>query len=125
MLTAMRKGAQSWIGKVVPGIIAVTFVIAFGVVGNLTNPKEVLVKVDSHEIMVSDEESDRAVDRGRWYAILPMLPEVCGDRVGDGSLQGEYSSRHPVMSPQEILELLKRHKLMLEDVPVSEGEVLR
>ena len=79
----------------------------------------------THEIMVSDEESNFAVDRGRWYAILPMLPEVRGDRVGDGSLQEEYSSRDHVMSLEDIVELLKKHRLMLGDVPASEGEVLR
>jgi UDP-glucose 4-epimerase len=37
-----------------------------------------------HEIMVSDEEAIRIVEKGKWYAILPMLPEERGDRNGAG-----------------------------------------
>jgi UDP-glucose 4-epimerase len=44
-----------------------------------------------HEIMVSEEEAYRTVDRGKWYAILTMLPEVCGDRNGSG-LPGKKDS---------------------------------
>ena len=53
MLTTLRNHAQSWLIKVVLGIIVITFVISFGV-GTFTNPKEVLVKIGSHEILVSE-----------------------------------------------------------------------
>jgi UDP-glucose 4-epimerase len=78
-----------------------------------------------HEIMVSDEEALRTVDRGSWYAILPMLPEVCGDRSGSGCLAKEYSSNDDVMDLEGTRELLKERRLMLEDVSVLEGELLR
>lgn len=52
MLTQLRNSAQSWLIKALLGVIVVSFVISFGV-GTFSNPKEVLVEVDSHEIMVS------------------------------------------------------------------------
>ncbi|MBN1946992.1 MAG: polysaccharide biosynthesis protein [Bradymonadales bacterium] len=78
-----------------------------------------------HEIMVSEEESYRTVTRGDWYAILPMLPEVCGDRTGDGSLTGEYSSRVNLLDLEGTRALLKKHRLMLEDADQEQGELLR
>jgi len=79
-----------------------------------------------HEIMVSDEEAHRTVERGDWYAILPMLPEVCGDRTGSGCLRKEYSSSDTVLNLDETRELLARHRLMVEDLPKRrEGELLR
>src|SRR4051812_19770580 len=32
-----------------------------------------------HEIMVSEDEAPRTVQRGEWYAIQPMLPEIGGE----------------------------------------------
>ena len=78
-----------------------------------------------HEIMVSDEEAHRTIERGRWYAILPMLPEVCGERTGSGCLRGEYSSNDSVMTLEETVALLKARRLMLEDAPPTDGELLR
>ena len=87
-----------------------------------------------HEIMISQEEAFRTADRGRWYAILPMLPEVCGTRRGDGRLTGEYSSAANVMTLEETVAVLKARNLMVEDVlksgegmahAASAGELLR
>lgn len=66
MLTQLRNSAQSWIIKLLLGLIMVTFVISFGVV-SINNPKEVLVEVDSHEILVSQfqREYRQAEDRLR------------------------------------------------------------
>lgn len=79
-----------------------------------------------HEILVSDEEAFRAVERGdRWYAILPMLPEVGGNRTGSGCLTKEYSSADQVMTASETAQMLKRVGLMLVDVPAEGPEILR
>ena len=78
-----------------------------------------------HEIMVSDEEAHRTVERGKWYAILPILPEVCGERTGSGCLGKEYSSNDTVLSLDETATMLKTRRLMLEDTLVEEGELLR
>ncbi len=78
-----------------------------------------------HEIMISDEEAPRAVERGKHYAILPMLPEVCGARSGSGCLTSEYSSASSVLSLAGTRQLLKERRLMLEDADAGEGELLR
>ncbi len=79
-----------------------------------------------HEIMVSEEEAHRTVERGDWYAILPMLPEVCGDRRGTGCLGKEYSSSDNVLDLEGTRKLLAQHRLMVEDLPRRrEGELLR
>lgn len=68
-----------------------------------------------HEIMVSQEEAYRTVARGKWFAILPLLPEVCGDWRGSGVLDKEYSSADTVMTLEETAKLLKDRGLMFED----------
>ena len=79
----------------------------------------------THEIMVSEEEAYRTVERGKWYAILPMLPEVCGDRAGSNCLTKEYSSNDTVMDLEGTRRLLTARRLMVEDVTGQEGELLR
>jgi UDP-glucose 4-epimerase len=78
-----------------------------------------------HEILISDEESHRTVERGAWYAILPILPEVCGDRWGSGCLGKEYSSSENLLDLEGTRTLLKKRRLMLEDVFAEQGELLR
>lgn len=68
-----------------------------------------------HEIMVSEEEAARTVDRGKWFAILPMLPEIQSEGAGDGSLHKEFSSADKVMNLEETRSLLERNRLLLED----------
>jgi UDP-glucose 4-epimerase len=78
-----------------------------------------------HEIMVSEEEAYRTVERGKWYAILPMLPEVRGDRNGANCLTKEYSSNDTVLGLEGTRKLLQERQLMLEDVATFEKELLR
>jgi FlaA1/EpsC-like NDP-sugar epimerase len=78
-----------------------------------------------HEILVSEEEAFRTVERGSYYAILPMLPEL---RIDDGnatSLAKEYSSADNVISLDETAQLLRGQRLMIEDVSIDFSEVLR
>lgn len=77
-----------------------------------------------HEILVSDEEAFRSARRGKYYAILPMLPEVCGERAGGDSLKGEYSSEGSVMTVGELETCLREKRLMLDDVDAGRGELL-
>ena len=64
MLNTLRAHAQSWVIKVILGIIVLTFVISFGI-GTFSSTKEVLAKLDRQEILVRDfnrryqEEFDR------------------------------------------------------------------
>ncbi|MBS1718085.1 MAG: polysaccharide biosynthesis protein [Armatimonadetes bacterium] len=77
-----------------------------------------------HEIMVSDEEAHRAVLAGAWYAIKAMLPEIVDEPVIP-VLNKEYSSGDEVLDLDGTIDLLKRHRLMLEDVATEVGETLR
>lgn len=78
-----------------------------------------------HEIMVSDEEAPRAVERGGWYAILPMLPELETEQREVSCLKKEYSSNDTVMTLDETIAMLRARQLMVEDAPEAEGELLR
>jgi len=78
-----------------------------------------------HEILVSEEECHRTIERGRWYVILPMLPEIRDERQGTGVLAREYSSGDEIMTLEETRGMLEQRRLMLEDNPVIEGELLR
>ncbi|HEX7177453.1 MAG TPA: polysaccharide biosynthesis protein [Pyrinomonadaceae bacterium] len=77
-----------------------------------------------HEILVSEEEAFRTVARGDYYVIQPMLPELRQSEEIKNALGREYSSADNVMSPAEVAELLKRHKLMPSDRFVYEEDML-
>ena len=68
-----------------------------------------------HEIMVSEEEASRTLDRGKWYAIQPMLPEILGETQTGSHLTGEYSSAVEVMTLAETTTLLDARDLLLPD----------
>jgi UDP-glucose 4-epimerase len=78
-----------------------------------------------HEILISDEEAHRAVERGAYYVILPMLPELRNGQNGARTLSREYSSGENVMSLEETTRLLRKHALMPENVRDEVVEVLR
>lgn len=59
-----------------------------------------------HEIMVSEEECFRTAERGDYYAIMPVLPELRGNGEFKQALEGEYSSKDGNLSVPEIRELL-------------------
>ncbi len=77
-----------------------------------------------HEIMVSDEEAWRAFDRGDYYAIKPMLPELVHEEENKPSLPKEYSSADTVLDLAGTHQLLKEYNLLVEQ-EVEEGELLR
>ncbi len=78
-----------------------------------------------HEILVSEEEAHRTVERGPYYAILPMLPELRTNGSKATSLAKEYSSADNLMNLEETTQLLRNQKLMPEDVFGDFAEVLR
>lgn len=81
-------------------------------------------KVD--EILISDEESHRTVERGNFYAIESILPEVRGHDTSTARvLDKEYSSGDDPMEYEALLELLTRQRLLLEDASLEHGELLR
>jgi UDP-glucose 4-epimerase len=79
----------------------------------------------THEIMVSDVEAPYAVQRGRWYGILSMLPEVRGEGDWEPALTGEYSSGQEILSLEETSALLRKMRLMPGDQNGNRTELLR
>jgi UDP-glucose 4-epimerase len=78
-----------------------------------------------HEIMVSDEECNHTVERGDYYAILPMLPELRDVRQQAlRVLSKEYSSNDSVLDLTATSELLRRHQLLIDQADLSSGEEL-
>jgi FlaA1/EpsC-like NDP-sugar epimerase len=59
-----------------------------------------------HEIMVSEEECFRTVERDGFYVILPVLPELRGEMTGGPALSGEYSSKDKNITIEELKILL-------------------
>lgn len=59
-----------------------------------------------HEIMVSEEECFRTVERGDYYVILPVLPELREEKNFTPALEGEYSSKDLNITIAALRELL-------------------
>lgn len=59
-----------------------------------------------HEIMISEEECYRTVDRGEHYAILPVLPELRNGEVFKQAISDEYSSKDGNLPIPAVRELL-------------------
>lgn len=78
-----------------------------------------------HEILVSEEEAYRTISRGDYYVILPMLPELIKNRESELILGKEFGSVDNVMSREDLGNLLRKQKLMVEDQLELEGELLR
>ena len=125
MLTMLRNNAQSWIIKVLLGIIVVTFVISFGV-GTFTNPKEVLVEVGNDEIMVSDyvrqyqQELERLrqrfPDNAETLAAQLNLRQQVLDRMVNRHLLLTAAQRERlIVSEEEIKDAVTREPAFLTD----------
>jgi UDP-glucose 4-epimerase len=80
-----------------------------------------------HEILISEEEMHHCVQRGAYYAIQPMLPELRQGSVSEPNALGkEYSSGDEVLDFDGTAALLKKHRLMVEDAdPTDRSELLR
>lgn len=77
-----------------------------------------------HEILVSEEESNRTRPSENYYVIEPMLPELrVAESTGD-ILGHEYSSGDDLMNKDELTELLRRHRLTIADDFVFEEDLL-
>jgi UDP-glucose 4-epimerase len=59
-----------------------------------------------HEIMVSEEEIYRTIDRGDYYVILPVLPELRAAFDFTPALSSEYSSKDDNISVDALRTLL-------------------
>ncbi len=59
-----------------------------------------------HEIMVSEEECFRTTERGGYFVILPVLPELREEQNFEPALTNEYSSKDNNISVEELTKLL-------------------
>jgi FlaA1/EpsC-like NDP-sugar epimerase len=65
-----------------------------------------------HEIMVSEEEAHHCVQRGDYFAILPMLPELRGAAGAEPHvLAAEFSSADTVLDLAATERLLRQHRI--------------
>lgn len=80
-----------------------------------------------HEIMISDEEAPYSEERGEYYAIRPMLPELNPAGPNPNSpLKKEFSSGDTVLDLAGTKSLLSKYKLLIEDnASFTDEELLR
>jgi len=78
-----------------------------------------------HEILVSEEEGPRTLERGNYYVILAILPELRHAKPRQEYLNREYSSAEDLMTSVQVRELLETHRLLVPDEPLQEAELLR
>jgi hypothetical protein len=67
------------------------------------------------ETLLTEEEAVRTVTRGQYYVILPVLPELRTPASGGPFLEGEYTSAGDPLAPAELRELLRQHRMLVED----------
>jgi len=67
-----------------------------------------------HEVLISEEECHRTIDRGDYFAIQPILPELRSYEENTSYLTKEYTSADNLMSKDAICDLLKKNGLLLE-----------
>ena len=90
----------------------------------VTDIAAALIGEKVHEILVSEEEAFRTVERGSYFVIKPMLPELLDSESAENPLGREYSSADEVMTPGQVSELLEKHELMVGDRFVYEEDML-
>jgi FlaA1/EpsC-like NDP-sugar epimerase len=78
-----------------------------------------------HEIVISEEECYRTVDRGKYFAVQPILPELRSIDDRPANLPGEYSSASELMDFRQLCDLLEAKHLRVEDAEPNEVELLR
>ncbi|HQF89390.1 MAG TPA: polysaccharide biosynthesis protein [Methanofastidiosum sp.] len=77
-----------------------------------------------HEILISEEEAPRAIKRGGYYVILPLLPELRKIQIKEEFLDREYSSADNLMNLDEVSRILSYYDLLIDKKNESE-ELIR
>lgn len=78
-----------------------------------------------HEILISEEEALRTFQRGNYYVISSMLPEL--STIGEMSepLTREFSSSDNCMKKENISKFLSHHQLLIDQSESNGIEMLR
>ncbi len=63
-----------------------------------------------HEILISEEECYRTIQRDGHYVIRPLMPELRATPLGQAALMAEYSSGDDPMSMESLRELLDQRQ---------------
>lgn len=70
-----------------------------------------------HEVIISEEECSRVIERSDYYVITPMLPELSDVyNKSNTVLTEEYNSADVTVSLSEVSELLKGINFYLDDI---------
>jgi FlaA1/EpsC-like NDP-sugar epimerase len=77
-----------------------------------------------HEVLISEEEAHRTVLCGDYLVIRPMLPELLAEERNGEVLQRAYSSSTNLMVGIDIDNMLKHHKVRVEDQLDLEKDLL-
>jgi len=59
-----------------------------------------------HEILVSEDECYRTIERDGYHVICPMLPELCSTPINKPALNGEFSSANVTLTHKGLRGLL-------------------
>lgn len=59
-----------------------------------------------HEVLISDEEAARTVERGEYFVIRPLLPELTGSREIAPTRRSEYSSREVTLDSLTLSRMI-------------------
>jgi UDP-glucose 4-epimerase len=78
-----------------------------------------------HEILVSEEEIYRTMERGEYYVIAPMLPELRLEKRFELPLEQEYSSANGLLDYDGVINLLESHDLLATPEISPTEELLR
>lgn len=77
-----------------------------------------------HEILVSEEESNRTIKKNDYYVIKSILPELAKIKKIN-TIRTEYCSKDNLMNKNELNKLLKQKKLLVEDNLQYEEDFLK
>jgi FlaA1/EpsC-like NDP-sugar epimerase len=72
-----------------------------------------------HEVIVSEEECARTIERGDYYVVAPMLPECAPERPVTPVMTREYSSEDVTLDQAGIRALLRRDRESRRRVPAA------
>ena len=128
----MQKYMKINVGKTVPEMMKLDHALELDAVKRLNKGIALATEKGDNgtralfeRILVSEEEAQRTSIRGDNYVIAPILPELQDGPLAKPVLKDEYSSAADLLAYDDVVALLRRRNLMVDQVLELEGEVLR